>query len=334
MKKYCPICNKMVNPETVQKEETYPVFNENIQIQAQVLLCPECGEDLFDQDLDAKNIEKAYTLYRKANHLLFPEKIKQIREKYDLSQRSFAKLLNWSDKTIRRYENGALQNKSKNAQLVLLNKPENMAHYLEENKTGLDPGQLEKLKERVQQLLINQEKQKKEALLSPRSSTAPSIENGFKPFDYEKFKAMTLFFANQTKSLLKTKALKLLFYSDMIHYKIYGQSISGLRYIHLPFGPVPENYDLLFGQLTADGLLYIDIFYEGDFESHQIISQASTDQDTLSPEEIKVLEKIYQNFISFGSREISDYSHKEKGYKMTKQGQVISYTYAKDINLE
>lgn len=35
-----------------------------------------------------------------------PEEIKKIREQYGLSQRSFAKLLNWGDKTICRYENG------------------------------------------------------------------------------------------------------------------------------------------------------------------------------------------------------------------------------------
>ena len=39
--------------------------------------------------------------------------------------------------------------------------------------------------------------------------------------------------------------MKLLNYSDMIFYKENGASISGLRYVHFPYGPVPENFDML-----------------------------------------------------------------------------------------
>ena len=44
-------------------------------------------------------------------------------------------------------------------------------------------------------------------------------------------------------------------------------------------------------------------------------------------------DRIYEKFKSFGSVEISDYSHKEKGYNATKTGQIISYAYAMDIEL-
>lgn len=39
-------------------------------------------------------------------------------------------------------------------------------------------------------------------------------------------------------------------------------------------------------------------------------------------------EKVYNKFIDFGSVEISNYSHNEKGYQNTEQGAVISYSYA------
>ena len=53
----------------------------------------------------------------------------------------------------------------------------------------------------------------------------------------------------------------------------------------------------------------------------------------LSEEEIDVLERIYVKFKDFGSVDISNYSHREKGYSSTKQGEIISYSYAKDIQL-
>lgn len=58
-----------------------------------------------------------------------------------LSQRSFAKLLNWGDKTIRRYENGAVQDRAHNSLLLFLRDPENMRIYLTENEVALDERQ-------------------------------------------------------------------------------------------------------------------------------------------------------------------------------------------------
>lgn len=55
---------------------------------------------------------------------------------------------------------------------------------------------------------------------------------------------MVLFFAHESSELLKTKLMKLLNYSDMIFYKENGISMSGLKYAHLPYGPVPEHFYL------------------------------------------------------------------------------------------
>ena len=52
----------------------------------------------------------------------------------------------------------------------------------------------------------------------------------------------------------------------------------------------------------------------------------------LSPQ-FNNLNRIYNKFASFGSVDISNYSHKEKGYMETKKGEIISYTYAKYIEL-
>lgn len=71
---------------------------------------------------------------------------------------------------------------------------------------------------------------------------------------------MVLFFANKSLELLKTKLMKLLNYSDMIFYKENGVSISGLRYVHLPFGPVPENFDMLMEKMAEDKIAHIEVF--------------------------------------------------------------------------
>lgn len=140
-------------------------------------------------------------------------------------------------------------------------------------------------------------------------------------------------FYTKKPDLLKTKLMKLLNYSDMIFYKENGISMSGLRYIHLPNGPVPENYDVLFGKMNADNIVHIEVTYDNGYEKHQVISKCDMPSDVLSSDELDVLERIYDKFKDFGSADISNYSHKERGYKCTKQGEVISYSYAKYIKL-
>ena len=126
MKKYCEECGKEVNTKIITKKETYEVCGESIEVEAKVLVCSECGEEFFCEELDNATLVDAYNEYRRRHKLLFPEEIKEIREKYGLSQRGLAKLLNWGDKTIFRYENGFIQDKAHNSLLLFLREPQNM----------------------------------------------------------------------------------------------------------------------------------------------------------------------------------------------------------------
>ncbi len=333
MKKYCGECGREVETKIITKKESYDVCGEQIEVEAQVLVCPECGEDFYCEELDNKTLVAAYNEYRRRHKLLLPEEIKEIREQYGLSQRSFAKLLNWGDKTIFRYENGSIQDKAHNSLLLFLREPANMRTYLTENEVALDDRQKAKLFEAVDKLEQDNEFQSGIRFFDLFFSKIPCEENGFKGFDYEKFCAMVLFFANKGPELLKTKLMKLLNYSDMIFYKENGISISGLKYAHFPYGPVPENFDILFGKMSADHIAHIEVVYDNVYEKHQVIPECNIPEGVLSEEEIDVLERIYEKFKDFGSVDISNYSHKEKGYSSTKQGELISYVYAKDIEL-
>lgn len=333
MMEYCDACGKEVETRVIYRQETFNVCGEDITVEAQVLVCAECGEELFCEELDSATLVNAYNEYRRKHKLLLPDEIKKIREQYGLSQRSFAKLLNWGDKTICRYENGSVQDKAHNSLLLFLRDPENMRTYLTENETALDERQKAKLLDTVEKLEQDTEYRAGRRFFELFFSGIPCEENGFKGFDYEKLCAMVLFFAHKSSELLKTKLMKLLNYSDMIFYKENGISMSGLKYAHLPYGPVPENFDILFGKMTADNIAHIEIVYDNGYEKHRVIPECDIPQGVLSEEELDVLERIYVKFKDFGSADISNYSHKEKGYSSTKQGEIISYSYAKYINL-
>lgn len=333
MRKYCDECGKEVETKIISKKEAYNVCGEVIEIDAQVLVCAACGEEFYSEELDNATLISAYNKYRRKHKLLLPEEIKKIREQYGLSQRSFAKLLNWGDKTICRYENGSIQDKAHNSLLLFLRKPENMRTFLTENEVTLNARQLNRLLETVEKLEQNEEYRSSKRFFNRFFAGVPSEENGFRAFDYEKFCAMVLFFANKSTELLKTKLMKLLNYSDMIFYKENGISISGARYAHFPYGPVPENFDILLGTMAADHIAHIEVFYDNGYEKHQVIPEEGIPEGVLSEDELEVLARIYQKFANYGSVDISNYSHKEKGYHATRKGEIISYVYAKDIEL-
>ena len=302
MRNYCEECGREVETKVVTKKEIFEVCGEPVEVDARVLVCAECGEELYCEEFDNATLIDAYNEYRRRHKLLLPEEIKKIREQYGLSQRSFAKLLNWGDKTICRYENGSIQDKAHNSLLLFLREPENMRAYLTDNEIVLDERQKLKLLDTVERLEKDTE-----------------------------FRVGSRFF--DLNMLLKTKLMKLLNYSDMIYYKENGISMSGLKYAHLPYGPVPDNFDMILGKMAADHIAHIEVLYEGGYEKHQVIPECDIPEGILSGAEIDVLNRIYEKFKNFGSVEISDYSHNETGYKATKTGEIISYSYAMDIEL-
>ena len=333
MKKYCDACGKEVETKIVSKIEEYYVCGDAIEVEAEVLVCSECGEDVFCEELDSKTLNKAYNIYRTKHRLLFPDEIKEIRKMYGLSQRSFAKLLNWGDKTIYRYENGSIPDKAHNSLLLFIREPRNMRTYLTDNEIFIDEKAKSKLLTVVENLEQNEFSLTERLFLRNCFSSIPSEENGYRSFDYEKFCAMVLYFSNQKSELLKTKLMKLLNYSDMVYYKENGISISGAKYVHFQYGPVPIHFDMLLGTMEADNIVHIEINIVNGYEKHQVIPDMEMPKGVLSKAEIKVLERIYQKFKTFGSVEISEYSHKEKGFSETNKGDIISYSYAKDIDL-
>ncbi|HOO52024.1 MAG TPA: type II toxin-antitoxin system MqsA family antitoxin [Alphaproteobacteria bacterium] len=123
MKGYCPNCDKEVILREERRKETYPVKGEEITIDATVCVCSECNEDVWDRETDDANLDMAYNIYRKRHGLLSPEEIKCIREKYGVSQATFAKILGFGEKTITRYENGRIQDEAPNNLILIVKDP-------------------------------------------------------------------------------------------------------------------------------------------------------------------------------------------------------------------
>lgn len=330
---WCENCECETETKVIRKIESWKVLGESIEYETDVRICAVCGEEIFDDQLDDRTMKAVYNIYRSNHGMLSAEEIKDIRLKYGLSQRTMAKLLGWSDKTVARYENGSLPDKAHHAMLRTISTAAGMRNFLAENKTSLTDTQMEKLKTRLDEI----DSGLKYPIVSDADAIivdSPSLENGFKAFDYEKFAAATAFFAKKFPNLGKTKLLKLLYYSDTSYFQKNVISITGSKYLHYPFGPVPDQYDRLLGQMEKDGIIKQNSIYMeqfDDFKTCIVPQQTSEVEDVLSSKEKAWLQKVGEAFRGFNVKEISEYSHGEEGYVDTKLNDVISYSYARNL---
>lgn len=134
---YCSECEEEREIEVRNESESYPVRGEETEIQAKVTYCKHCGEQIWNEEFEEENLKAAFSKYREKHELLQPEEIKAIREKYDLSQTLFAKILGLGEKTITRYENGSIQDAAQNNLIELSKYPDNFDKLLMMAKSRL-----------------------------------------------------------------------------------------------------------------------------------------------------------------------------------------------------
>ncbi len=331
---YCAHCNKMTDGQIITKEESFNVKGEDIKINASVMACKECNEEVFVEELDEKNLEIAYLEYRKTHNLLTPLQIQEIRERYGLSQRALSKLLGWGEITIHRYESGNLQDEAHDEVLKFIAKPENLLEIYEKQAHLLAPHISEALKKRINELIQekiqpNFNKVLEQLFLSERQI---GEFTGYRNFDLEKIKNMILYILGFHETY-RTKINKLLWYMDFLCYKVYSVSISGNSYTHSTYGPTADDYELIISVMLKDALIDKDEVIAHDTVREQLKSLTSCDKSIFSEDEIKVMDFVLNKFKDCKCGEISEYSHEEAPYKNTIEGQKISYTLAEELSL-
>lgn len=159
----------------------------------------------------------------------------------------------------------------------------------------------------------------------PEMSSEEAVFTGRRVFSFEKLAAMTAYIAANSKDLYKTKLNKLLFYSDFINYYLNGVSISGSRYVHLPYGPVPDSYESTLQNLALTGM--VEIIRGEGFEVIRAKDEPIT--AVLNNRERETVDWVLETFGKMSAADISEFSHREKAYRFTKAGEHIAYEYAK-----
>lgn len=153
-KLFCDKCNDFVDYTVENRKESRNILNqEEIEIDARVAICKKCGEELFHKKLDTKNQKKAFDRYREKKNILSVKEIKNIRKKYNLTQKEISKLLGWGEITYHRYEKGSLPDQTHNNQLRLIKDPKNVKILLKNNSKNLKDETIVKLNNQLKEIM-------------------------------------------------------------------------------------------------------------------------------------------------------------------------------------
>jgi putative zinc finger/helix-turn-helix YgiT family protein len=335
----CPICEKKHKVEVFEEKTKVLIKNEPIEYKEIFYFCPKSNEEFCPENVLDQNLIRAMDRYRQIHGFLTSSEIKEIRKYYKLNQKEFSNLLGWGDITIQRYENKCVQDETYDE--IIRRAKDNPFFVFEELNRHKDKFTNERFKEIEIYLkdLIRKGQTgylKKEALKTLYIDfDKPSEFNGNKLLDFEKIEQMLRFFSQHNYNLYKVKLMKLLWYADAFHFKNTNQSISGLVYAHKTYGALPIGFnDLLYAFNDSISVTeeYFDCVGEEEEKiTYKIKNLKNVDQNKLEPSEIVALDKVSSFFKKMGSKQISEYMHKEIAYNNTQDGTLISFKLAAKI---
>jgi len=320
---------KEERPFSFRKEEFIVVYH--------YFKCTESNESFTTTDLDDLNLNQLYNQYRAKHKIPFPDEIRKMREVYGLPAVKMSEVLGFGPNSYRNYENGEVPNLS-NSRLIQLVKDAREFKKLLPLSSAFEGKSLDKILIRLELIIKEQKEHRFDTLLKEYLIGAPVADNftGFRLPDLEKFTEMIIFFAEKLKPY-KTKLNKLLFYADFIMYERSGFSMSGMRYIAIQMGPVPDKYDSIYDHLARkyDFDIIPNLFTDGGVgEKFKPNTKHEFNPDLFSSNELTVLEEVAKKFKNTSTKEIIDISHKEKGWIVNKATNgIIDYKFGFDISL-
>lgn len=148
----------------------------------------------------------------------------------------------------------------------------------------------------------------------------------------EKYKHMILTYLRMNLSkdgkVPKTKLAKLLYLADFAWFYEHLESMSGMQYRKMTYGPVPDTFFRALDELEESGKIIIehkstegkDMFLVGEAESNK-----NEKIKTLSKEEGVLMKKIAEKWRDKKTQEIVNFTHNQLPYFLCREDELIPY---------
>lgn len=331
---YCPVCDRVHSVRCLKRASKAVVKNVEVLYDEKFFVCDSCDDEneFITPKLMNENLLAARDSYRKATGLLTSSEIIEIRKKYGLSQAELALLLGWGEVTITRYETKQIQDEAHDGVLrQIKNEPSLLYDFLSKHKEHFKEERFCEIKATLLKCIDTygiEFAERKLLLDRYKKYDAPSELNGYTVLNIDKTLAVITYFASKTECLYKVKLMKLLWYADVLHYKRYGTSLTGIVYLHEQHGALPEGHNEI---LHLNGASIIEE-ETGESISTRILPNENYVDYVFKSEEKNVLDTVIFKFKNYTGKNISEYMHKEKAYINTIKNEPISFAWAEYLN--
>jgi transcriptional regulator with XRE-family HTH domain len=126
----------------------------------------------------------------------------------------------------------------------------------------------------------------------------------------------------------ETVLYKLLYFSDFNYYELYEEHLTGAKYRKLPYGPVPQKFDTIIGQMIEKGQLQrVKTEYHG-YPQIRYLPLEKADLKEFRASEKEIIDRVIEQMSDWSAAAISNYSHKDMPWLASKEGEEINYELA------
>ncbi|MCO5267616.1 MAG: DUF4065 domain-containing protein [Brumimicrobium sp.] len=126
----------------------------------------------------------------------------------------------------------------------------------------------------------------------------------------------------------ETVLYKLLYFSDFNYYELYEEHLTGAKYRKLPYGPVPQKLDTIINQMIEKGQLQrVKTEYHG-YPQTRYLPLVKADLTELKASEKEIIDRVIEQMSDWSAAMLSNYSHGDKPWKASKEGEEINYELA------
>ncbi|MDO8659164.1 MAG: DUF4065 domain-containing protein [Candidatus Parcubacteria bacterium] len=150
------------------------------------------------------------------------------------------------------------------------------------------------------------------------------LEGGESP-NYDKYKQMILAFLRLNKKIPKTKLAKLLYFADFGWFYSHLQSMSGMQYRKIKYGPVADSYFRIIDDMFDSGEIEIEQTKDGAMLISETRNGAKIHLSKVDREEEKLIKNIEKKWQNKKTNEIVDFTHKQFPYLYAQENEIVSY---------
>lgn len=312
-----------------EPDSKFEFRKEEFEITYHHYLCEDSGERYTDDELDKINQTQVHNLYREKYGIPFPDEIKDIREKYDISASKMSEILGFGANSYRNYETGDIPSVANGRLILAVNHPKDFIKQVMASTHLLSERETNTIIRNAEELLTEQKNNLWETLRTRHIFLyeTPNEYSGYTRPNYNKIANIISHFSDNM-DLYKTKLNKLLFYTDFAYYKRTGCSMTGITYRAIQMGPVPAEYAKLYDKMSDDNLISVDhVLFTGTGHYGEEINGCTGFNDMLfDKEQREVIDRVVARFAGLDTKQLVNLSHEEQGWiDNQEKKELISY---------